>query len=222
LGFGGAALGLPLLLFVNADPLLWLPMIGLHLLFFSGITLRARLHHVDWGYIRRALIWIVPPALVGVFNLVSLPTTWILAFIYLVAGAYALMWALNRTIHSDNRWLDRSLLIIGGYIAGTTLSGAPLIVAVFMRHVHRSQLRDTLFVLWFMLVTLKMLTFVSLGVSLHLLAAVLLLPIAAIGHVIGLRVHDYIMENDQGFKRWIGWGLLVVSLLGLWQLVRHV
>ena len=34
LGFGGAALGLPLMLFVQNTPLLWLPIIGVHLLFF--------------------------------------------------------------------------------------------------------------------------------------------------------------------------------------------
>jgi uncharacterized membrane protein YfcA len=46
LGFGGAALGLPLLLFVDGQPLLWLPIIGVHLLFFSGLTLGTRLHNV--------------------------------------------------------------------------------------------------------------------------------------------------------------------------------
>ncbi len=35
IGFGGAALGLPLMLFVQNTPLLWLlPIIGVHLLFF--------------------------------------------------------------------------------------------------------------------------------------------------------------------------------------------
>lgn len=43
LGFGGAALGLPLMLFVYDQPLYWLPMIGIHLLFFSALTLRTRI-----------------------------------------------------------------------------------------------------------------------------------------------------------------------------------
>jgi uncharacterized membrane protein YfcA len=47
LGFGGAALGLPLMLFIHNNPLLWLPIIGMHLLFFSGLTLLNRLHNVD-------------------------------------------------------------------------------------------------------------------------------------------------------------------------------
>lgn len=61
LGFGGAALGL---------------------------TLRTRLHHVDWRYLWRALGFIVPPALVGVLGLVTLPTLWLNVFIYAVALFY--------------------------------------------------------------------------------------------------------------------------------------
>ena len=53
LGFGGAALGLPLMLFVQNNPLLWLPIIGTHLLFFSGLTLLNRLHNVDWRYLQK-------------------------------------------------------------------------------------------------------------------------------------------------------------------------
>lgn len=219
LGFGGGALGLPLLLFVEPEPLLWLPVIGAHLLFFSGITLRSRLANVDWGYLRHAGQFIIPAAIVGVLGLLNLPTRWVLIFIYSVTLFYAITWVLNRAIESNNRWVDRTLLLIGGYIAGTSLTGAPLMVAVFMRNVDRAQLRNTLFVLWFVLVTIKMSTFAVLGVELHLLSALALLPIAAIGHVIGLKVHDAIMRNDQTFKRWIGAGLSVVSVLGLWQLL---
>jgi len=219
LGFGGGALGLPLLLFVEPEPLLWLPVIGAHLLFFSGITLRSRLANVDWGYLRHAGQFIIPAAIVGVLGLLNLPTRWVLIFIYSVTLFYALTWVLNRAIESNNRWVDRTLLLIGGYIAGTSLTGAPLMVAVFMRNVDRAQLRNTLFVLWFVLVTIKMSTFALLSVELHLLSALALLPIAAIGHVIGLKVHDAIMRNDQAFRRWIGAGLSVVSVLGLWQLL---
>ena len=43
LGFGGAALGLPLMLFIYNQPIYWLPIIGSHLLFFTSLTLRSRL-----------------------------------------------------------------------------------------------------------------------------------------------------------------------------------
>ncbi|RUM80206.1 MAG: sulfite exporter TauE/SafE family protein, partial [Candidatus Thioglobus sp.] len=73
LGFGGAALGLPLMLLVGATPVYWLPIIGIHLLFFSSLTLVKSLKKVDWPYLKRSLLWIIPPALVGVAGLLSLP-----------------------------------------------------------------------------------------------------------------------------------------------------
>ncbi|MDD2802196.1 MAG: TSUP family transporter [Methylococcales bacterium] len=218
LGFGGAALGLPLMLFVQNNPLLWLPIIGVHLLFFSGLTLLNRLHNVDWHYLRTSSIYIIPPAVIGVFGLVNLPLLWLNSFIYSVTLFYGFIWLLNRGIESHHAWIDRLLLILGGYIAGISLSGAPLMVAVYMRHVSNYKLRDTLFVLWFILVSIKMVTFITLSVDLHFLTALTLLPIAAIGHILGLKAHNAIMRNDLLFKRWIGGGLVIVSALGLWDL----
>ena len=39
LGFGGALFTLPFLLLIYNDPLIFLPIISLHLLFFAGLTL---------------------------------------------------------------------------------------------------------------------------------------------------------------------------------------
>lgn len=215
LGFGGAALGLPLMLFIYNQPVYWLPIIGAHLLFFSGLTLRTRLNHVDWAYLRTSGIFIVPAAVIGVFGLINLPNQWLLIFIYSIALFYAFIWVMNWSIHSHHNWVDKLLLIFGGYVAGTSLTGAPLMVAVFMRNVSRHQLRNTLFVLWFILVSIKMSTFTLLGVELNLLTALVLLPVAAIGHVLGLKAHDSIMQNDQRFKRIVGSALMVISLMGL-------
>lgn len=215
LGFGGAALGLPLMLFLDNRPIYWLPIIGIHLLFFSGLTLRTRLHDVDWRYLRQAGTLIVPAAIIGVFGLVSLPNTWLLIFIYGITLFYAFIWVMNRAIHSHHAWADKMLLLFGGYIAGTSLTGAPLMVAVFMRNVSRHQLRNTLFVLWIILVSIKLTTFALLGVSLHAMTALALLPVAAIGHVLGLKAHEKILQNDQMFKRVVGGLLILVSLLGL-------
>lgn len=215
LGFGGAALGLPLLLFIRDDPIFWLPMIGAHLLFFSGLTLLTRLGNVHWRYLGRSSWIIVPTAIAGVFGLLNLPTQWLLIFIYTVTLGYALIWLFNLNIQSHSPWLDRFLLAVGGYIAGTTLSGAPLIVAVYLRHVPFAQLRNTLFVLWFALVSIKLSTFAVLGVNLQLMPALVLLPVAAIGHYFGLKAHDKISKQDQSFKKYMGAGLLLVSVLGL-------
>jgi len=217
LGFGGAALGLPLLLLIYNQPIFWLPIIGAHLLFFSAATLRTRLNNVNWLYLKRASLYIVPSAIVGIFGLLNLPNKWLIVFIYSITLFYAFVWLLNFDIRSSNDWLDKLLLIFGGYVAGTSLTGAPLMVAVFMRNVSLQQLRNTLFVLWFLLVTIKMSTFAVLSVELHLWTAALLLPVAAIGHVVGLKSHDMILRNDQLFKRVIGGILILICLLGFWR-----
>ena len=218
LGFGGAALGLPFMLMINDQPVYWLPIIGLHLLLFSALTLRTRLNNVNWAYLKTSLYYILPPALIGVFGLLNLPNLWVVTFIYSVTLFYAIMWLFNKSIHSDNVWVDKLLLIFGGYIAGTSLTGAPLMVAVYVRNVVQDQLRNTLFVLWFILVSIKMSTFAALGVELNVLTSLVLLPVATVGHVIGLKTHDMILRNDVVFKRFIGGMLVVVSGLALWQL----
>lgn len=216
LGFGGAALGLPLMLFIYDQPLFWLPVIGLHLLFFSALTLRTRIHNVDWGYLRKTSLWIIPAALIGVFGLVTLPSALLVKFIYAITLFYAVMWLFDLNIHSNRGWMDKGLLMLGGYVAGTSLTGAPLMVAVFMRNVAAAQLRNTLFVLWFVLVSIKMTTFMALGVSLHWQSALWLLPAAALGHLVGLRAHERVLKNDRLFKRIIGGVLALISGLGLW------
>jgi hypothetical protein len=217
LGFGGAALGLPLFLFISNQPLFWLPIISVHLLFFSGLTLFTRLNNVDWTYLRHSSVYIVPPAIVGVIGLVNLPASWLNIFIYSVTLFYGVIWFMNYVIESHHNWVDKLLLMLGGYIAGTSLTGAPLMVAVFMRKVRKEQLRDTLFVLWFALVSIKMTTFIVLKVDLHFLAALTLLPIAAIGHFMGLKAHNAISRNDVAFKRWMGGGVVMISAMGLWD-----
>ncbi len=215
LGFGGAALGLPLMLLLYDQPLFWLPVIGAHLLFFSALVLRTRIHNVDWPYLRHATLLIIPTTLLGVLGLITLPTQWLLIFIYSVSLIYGLIWLLNLSINSHKNWSDTLLLALGGYVAGTSLTGGPLMVAVVMKNVAADQLRNTLYVLWFTIVTIKMSTFMMLGVDLHLLTALVLLPIAAIGHFIGLKFHDAILENDQWFRQVIGGVLVLISGVGL-------
>ena len=222
LGFGGAALGLPLLLFIYNQPIYWLPIISVHLLFFSSLTVFTRLGNVDWIYLRNASLYIVPPAIIGVLGLISLPALWLNIFIYTVTLFYGVIWFLNYVIESHHNWVDKLLLMLGGYIAGTSLTGAPLMVAVFMRKVRKEQFRDTLFVLWFVLVGIKMSTFMMLQVELHFLTALSLLPIAAVGHYLGLKAHDSIVRNDALFKRWMGGGVVLISALGLWDQLSAV
>ena len=219
LGFGGAALGLPLMLFIYDQPLFWLPVIGMHLLIFTGWTLRKRLKNVDWAYLKKSSVYIMPAKLAGVFGLLNLPNNWLIIIIYSITLIYAFLWLLNIHIQSEKGWTDKILLALGGYVSGTSLTGAPLIVAVFMHKIKKSKLRDTLFVLWFILVTVKMSTFVAFGFDLHTASSLLLLPAAGIGHVIGLKTHEFMLQNDALFKRIIGGVLIAICALGFSSMI---
>ncbi len=220
IGFGGAALGLPLLLLVEDEPLLWLPIIGLHLLFFTSITAGGRLHHIDWGFVRWSMGWMIVPKLAGVIGLLSLPTDWMVIFVFAISSVYAVSWIVQRQIALDAPWFDRLLLVLGGYVSGASLVGAPLIAAVAIRRVPMTRYRDTLFVLWFLLVCIKMTAFLAVGVELHVgWAALLLLP-AGVGHLLGLRAHQHLVHGDaRRTRRVLGIGLLAVSLAGLGQML---
>ncbi len=215
LGFGGAALGLPIMLMIDDQPLFWLPVIGWHLIIFTGLTLWKRIGNVDWTALKQNSTFIFPAKLAGVFGLLNLPNDLLIIIIYSITLFYAVLWLLKITIQSENGWSDKILLVLGGYVSGTSLTGAPLMVAVFMNQVNKHQLRDTLFVLWFILVTIKMSAFATFGFDLHILSSLLLLPGAAVGHVIGLRAHQFILKNDDIFKRVIGLVLMIICLLAL-------
>lgn len=219
LGFGGAALGLPLLLLVINEPIIWLPLIGIHLLFFSSITVGSKLQHVDWLFVRNTLGIMFIPTIVGVFGLLTLPNTWLLIFIYGITLFYGICYAIKYQIKSQSIWVDRALLVIGGYVAGVSLTGAPLIVAVAMHRVSKNQVRSTLFVLWFVLVSFKLSVLASAGVNFWWLSHLWLLPCAAVGHVVGLKMHEKLMSGDgERFKQWLGFGLMVICLAGLAQI----
>jgi len=216
LGFGGAALGLPLLLLVVDKPLVWLPLIGVHLLFFSSITIASKLAHVDWLFVRKTLLIMLVPTLLGVFGLLTFPTQWLLIFIYSITLFYGVCYLFKYQIRSQNIWVDRILLVLGGYIAGVSLTGAPLIVAVAMHRVSKAQVRNTLFVLWFVLVSLKLSVLASVGVDFWWSSHLWLLPCAAVGHVIGLKLHDQLISGDGGyFRQLIGGVLILICVIGL-------
>jgi len=106
LGFGGAALGLPLLLLVIDDALIWLPLIGMHLLFFSSITVSSRIKHIDWPYLKKALAIMMIPMLIGVFGLLTLPSEWVTIFVYLTTLFYACCYLFKFQIRSSKPWVD--------------------------------------------------------------------------------------------------------------------
>jgi len=222
-------LALPFLLLVVNEPLVFLPIIAIHLLIFSSWiawnghrqlqqagSSAAVQSNIDWGYLGKALKIMIVPKLVGVVGLLTLPANVMTSIIFGIVIIYAIGYVLNKPFRSNNKYVDYVLLGLGGYVSGTSLIGAPLIVSVFATHVAKEQLRDTMFVLWFILVVIKMVSFVIAGVDLQLIHQLWLLPCAFIGHLLGEKAHRYLLNADTGlFFRVLGAVLIVVSVVGL-------
>ncbi|MEB8432229.1 TSUP family transporter [Cocleimonas sp. KMM 6892] len=220
IGFGGAALGLPLLLLVDDQPLVFLPIIGTHLLLFTSFTIVSRIQNVNWPVVAKSMSIIIVPKILGLIGLLSLPNYWLIIIVFSITLFYGATWLLNYTIRSQSKAVDVALLTLGGYISGTSLTGAPLIVAVVARYVNKIQLRETLFVIWIILVAFKMTAFVVYDVELQWQFSLVLIPFVAIGHYIGLRVHDYFINTDSNmFHRVLGASLIVISGIGL---IKHI
>jgi uncharacterized membrane protein YfcA len=228
LGFGGAVLSLPFLLLILDEPLVFLPLIAVHLLVFSSLIAwqgyrRNRREpapagggNIDWAYLKSSLKIMIIPKLVGVFGLLTLPADIMTSIIFAIVIVYAVGYVLDRPFRSNNPYVDKLFLMLGGYVSGTSLIGAPLIVAVYGTHVAKHQLRDTLFVLWFILVVIKMTSFLIAGVDLQLIHHLWLLPCAFIGHLIGERFHRALVTAETPlFFRVLGAVLILVSLMGM-------
>lgn len=233
LGFGGALFTIPFLLLIHNDPLYFLPIISLHLLFFAALTLMQSRHNevrmsgsadidaprVNWPFVRFALAIMILPKVAGVIGLIVLPADLMNTVIFLMIAAYSVTYILGRPLKSNSRWLDVVFLVIGAYVSGTSLIGGPLVIAVALRHIKISEFRHTLFVLWAVLVSIKLIAFAFAGVPLNVLAALWLLPFAGIGHVIGQRLHETLLHQDTTkFYQVIGWVLLTSAGMGLYQL----
>lgn len=232
LGFGGAVLSLPFLLLIDDRPQVYLPIISVHLLLFGGLTvLRGQqkfknnqsehISPIDWNYLKKAMGIMLIPKIIGVLGLVSLPNNILSAIIFVIVFAYSLSYIFNKPFKSQHPWIDNTFLILGGYISGTSLIGAPLIITVFSKHVHKNQLRDTLFALWVILVSIKMAAFIWVGLDLQLEHALYLLPPVALGHWIGLKLHHRLQQAEPVmFFRVIGLALLCICLIGFYQALQ--
>lgn len=226
LGFGGAMMSLPLLLLVDNRPLVYLPIVAVHLLVFSTLTVwqnnrkrdssDVKPSTVDWAYIKKSMKIMIVPKLIGVAGLLTIPAHIMSAIIFVIISIYSVTYILNKPFKSSHPVSDGIFLSLGAYISGTSLIGAPLIMTVYMVHVAREKLRDTLFVLWFILVSIKMMAFLIAGVDLQLQAHLWLLPATALGHYFGLKFHARLIKADPvAFYRVIGSALLLVSGFGL-------
>ena len=92
IGFGGAALGLPLLLLVDDKPLVFLPIIGTHLLFFTSLTLLSRIKNVNWPIVAKVMAIIVLPKIAGLIGLFNLPNNWLVIIVFCITLFYGITW----------------------------------------------------------------------------------------------------------------------------------
>jgi hypothetical protein len=198
----------------------------MHLLIFSSLTVwqSHRSEHsattVNWPFVRWALLVMAIPKAIGVLGVITLPGQLISGFIFSIVTLYAISYILNRPIRSNHRGVDTALIALGGYVSGTSLIAAPLVVPVAASRVAREQLRDTLFALWFILVAVKLAAFLAAGVDMQWQAHLWLLPAATVGHIIGLKFHDYALQKETVmFFRVLGAGLLLVSIVGLGRML---
>lgn len=220
LGFGGAALTLPLLLIIENDPLLFLPAICWQLLFFSLLTVSTRLSTVNWRHLVHLSIRLAVPFAAGLLGLLSLSATVLSLFVYSMTLFYGAMYAMNRSVTSRSRLMDVVCIAGGGYVSGVSLIGAPLIVAYSTSRLPPEQLRDTLFVMWVILVIGKLTTFTVAGVDLQWQLSAVTLPLTGLGHWLGLKMHQRLVSGERRrFYQIIGAGLCTVSILGLWSVL---
>ena len=218
--FGGAALSLPLLLLVYPEPVFFLPIIAVHLLFFGLFSVIKRLKQIDWPYLRKLIWLLLPTKIVGIVGLLQLPSEILVIIIYGFSLFYAVNYLLLHNLYTrqgkTTRVTETLMLLCGGYMSGTALSGAPLIVAVAGKYVAKNSLRATLFALWTLLVTIKLAAMQYAGLSWQLAHHLWLLPAAAIGHFFGVWVYRYLHSMpDSTYYRVLGGVLLVLGLSGL-------
>ena len=228
LGFGGALFTLPFLLLIHNDPLIFLPIISIHLLFFAGLTIIQAERQpkdssdnqttVNWAFVRYALLIMIIPKLAGVIGLLVLPTALMNIIIFSLIAGYSLTYILGKPMQSNSRIVDVVFLVAAAYISGTSLIGGPLVIAVALRHVKPHEFRNTLFMVWCVLVAIKLCAFVIAKVDIQVEAALWLLPFAGIGHIVGHHFHKRLLERDsRSFYRTLGWALLATSVVGISQ-----
>lgn len=251
MGFGGSVLSLPFLLLILNDPLVFLPIISVQMLFFSAFIgvqskwhryrkKRAQYHQggqgelscsehvqgeptsINWAFLKYAIPIMLVPKIIGVAGLIVLPGELISMLILIIITGYSVSYLLRRPIKSPGGWGDTLLLVMGGYVSGTSLIAAPLVVPVAASRMPPFQLRNTLLMLWFVMVAIKLAAFLASGVDLQLRHHLWLLPCAWIGHVMGERFHRYSLRaGTETFMSYVGGGLMIVSIAGIVDQIRH-
>ncbi len=220
LGFGGAALSLPIFLQIAEVPLVFLPALAWHLLFFSIFTVATRLHNIDWSFLRKLTVQLAVPFSVGLFGLLNLPANVLAAIVYVTTFVFGVAYVTNRMLGGGNRYINAISLAIGAYVSGIALIGAGLVVAASSHRMEAHRVRDTFFMVWVVMTVCKLSALRAAQVDLQWELALYTLPLVGLGHFLGLMLHNRIVSGDRkGFNRLIGSGMCLVSVLGLYSVI---
>ena len=111
---------------------------------------------VNWPFVRYTLLIMIVPKLAGVIGLLMLPTDLMNIIIFTLITGYALTYIFDKPLQSNSRTVDVILLAAAAYISGTSLIGGPLVIAVALRHIKPHEFRNTLFMVWWILVSIKL------------------------------------------------------------------
>ncbi len=129
MGFGGSVLSLPFLLLILNDPLVFLPIISVQMLFFSAlIGVQSKWHRyrkkhaqyhqggqgelsssehvqgeptsINWAFLKYAIPIMLVPKIIGVAGLIVLPGQLISILILIIITGYSVSYLLHRPIKS--------------------------------------------------------------------------------------------------------------------------
>ena len=222
LGFGGLVLTLPFALMVVDSPLDIMPLAIVHVFVVGVLTVIFRFRNVDWMELLRMIRVMAIPVLLGLFGLITIPENWLLLLVFGVVLGYSVNY-IRPFIQLRSGDLSNTLvLMLGGYLSGVALIGSPLIVAVAGHRIERHRLRDSLLALWVILSPPKLAVLFYSGVDLHLDWQWWLLPVNLIGHLLGMKFHDHLLQlQSESFYRWLGFVLMVVVLVGIFRVLTR-
>ena len=127
-GFGGAVFALPFLLLIDNQPLVFLPIIAVHLLIFSSLTVyqnqrkrKKTLTDADsgldtstvyWSVLKKALLIMIIPKMIGVLGLLTLSPRIMSVIIFSIITVYAFSYILNKPFRSHHKAVDIVFLML--------------------------------------------------------------------------------------------------------------
>ena len=218
--FGGAALTLPLLLLVYPDPLFFIPIIAIQLLVIAFVRVVFHSRLINFRVLWRSVLILLPTKIIGIIGLLQMPNDILILIIFGFSVFYAVTYLVRGTVQPSKgkkiTLFDYAAMGLGGYMSGTALSGAPLIVGVVGKYVAKESLRSTLFALWIVLVLIKLTAMMLAGVSMQLEHQLWLFPAGIIGHLLGVRCSRILHHMPEHvYYRALGAVMLVVGGSGV-------